>query len=315
MSLLPSIRNDEHFSELFSNDALWKPAIDQIALDHGLVGNPIRGRRGSHIVYRVGDKWIKLMAPIYAKDMAYEIEGLKIVQDKINFVTPKIVAEGKLESWPYVLLTHVEGERIGDIWKDLSLENQITLAEEIAEATHSIGKLHATRFIEERGDWNEFIQTRLQNAFAHHKKKNLDDVWVQNLEEFIKQFSVSEFTLEQPCFMHADLTYDHFLIKNEGGLWKLNGVIDFADCRKGHPEYEMIASLVFLFKKNSKVLRAYLLKIGISEANINRRFSEKLLAWTILHLFSNLNNYFSDEMKQFPNGDFKALAALVFPLS
>lgn len=52
---------------------------------------------------------------------------------------------------------------------------------------------------------------------------------------FHRKFREDEFTTDVPRFIHADLTWDHFLLVKEGNQWTLGGVIDFADCRTGHP--------------------------------------------------------------------------------
>jgi len=125
---------------------------------------------------------------------------------------------------------------------------------------------------------------------------------------------MEEFGMQSPVYLHAELTWDHFLVTKTGNSWDVSGVIDFADCRVGPPEYEMSTSIAFLFKKNRDAMQKYVQAMGVDLRQDSARFSEKLLAWTALHLFSNLTTYFSKEMAEVNEGDFAALARMVYPL-
>ncbi len=72
-ALLPTVIDRKHYGELFAQDSIWEQSIQYLADKHQLSGVPRRGVRGSHIVYRIGNSWIKVMAPLFAKDMAYEV--------------------------------------------------------------------------------------------------------------------------------------------------------------------------------------------------------------------------------------------------
>lgn len=310
-NLLPTILDDDHYSALFKQNSIWEPAIETIMKIHRLAKPAVRAPKGTHIVYRVGDIWIKLMAPIYAGDMDFEIACLKAIDGQLNFATPRVLSEGELESWRYVLISHVDGERVGDHFQQLSVVEQVNLAVEFAQATRAIHKISVPQIIAARGDWNQFIRGQYDGVYETHRKRNMAEVWLRNLTSFVHKFPISEFTLNTPVFLHADLTWDHFLIKNEKGRWRLSGIIDFADAQCGHPEYDMCASMAFLFRHKREVITAYAHEMGMRETG--KTLSHKLLVWTLLHRFSNLKNYFAQEMLNRPTGDFEKLAEEVYP--
>ncbi len=312
--LLPKIIDRKHYAELFEQDLIWEPSIRFLAEKYLLSGVPIRGVRGSHIVYRVGNCWIKIMAPLFAKDMAFEIAGLKSIEGRLRVATPQILGQGEIEDWPYIILSHVEGERIGDVWSTFNAEEKCSMARQIAATTLELQACAVDSVVRERGNWREFIKSRLKNLEDHHRTKNLDPLWLSKLAGFIGQFDEGEFIGSREVFLHADLTWDHFLVSRENGLPVLSGVIDLADCRGGHPEYDIPASAVFIFKNDPSSLREYLIGLGYQEHELNQRFSEKLMAWTCLHFYSDLKNYFANEMPKQEPGDFSALAQNVFSL-
>lgn len=314
MLLLPVVRDRAHYSELFKENQHWLPAVNAIIKKYGLNGNPERGVLGSHIVYRVGNCWIKLMAPLFAKDMAFEISGLKAVANQLSVPTPQILAEGVLEEWRYVVISHIEGKPIRDIWKTYSPESKVKLATQIAQISKEMSQCSADKIINERFQWNDFIADQYTNYEVQQKKKSLPEGWLKNLGQFIRSFDLSEFQTANPVFLHADLTFDHFLVAANGAP-EVTGVIDMADCQVGHFEYELVAPCTFIFKSEPLALREFLIGCGFQEVALNRRFSEKLLVWSVLHRYFSLVTWFKDEMADLPEGDFSKLAARVYPLS
>ena len=312
--LLPHVIDRKHYAELFSENQVWVKPIEFLAKKHDIKGTLLRGVKGSHIVYRVGNYWIKLMAPMFSIDMSFELAGLKSIQGQMSINIPQIIATGILEDWHYVILTHVEGERIGDVWMNFDSLTKVTIAKQIAKATMELQSCTPHGRIFARGDWKNFITERFQKLELHHQSKNLEKDWLENLDQFVNQFDLSEFLSDKPVFLHSDLTWDHFLVKTDYKAQAVSGIIDFADCRVGHSEYDIPALACFIFKGEREALRQCLLGLNFKESQLNKRLSEKIMAWTCLHFYSDLKNYFKNEMKLVPPGDFSKLAQLVFPL-
>ncbi len=313
-SLLPQIADRKHYAELFKQNSHWDRAIKFLIEKHKLTGNVQRGVLGSHIVYRVGDCWIKLMAPLFAKDMAYELSGLRAVSGKLSVRSPEILGEGTLEGWQYVILSHIEGNPIRNVWTRLEQQHKTKLAEQIARVTIEISKCKADDVIENRFVWNEFIKNQYVSCEEQQKKKGLPDEWLAHVREFLHSFDLSEFQAHNQVFLHADLTFDHFLVSQDTEP-RVSGIIDLADCQIGNFEYELCAPTVFIFKGSRPLLKQYLTRCGFALPDLNARFSEKLLAWSILHRYFSMISYFQEEMKACEPGDFKSLAQKVFPLS
>lgn len=313
--LLPRVANSDDFNKLFKQDSVWRPAIDHLIEKHDLEGELSRATRGSHIVYRVGELWIKLMAPIYAQDLIYEIAGLESIPEDFPYATPKILLKGELESWPYVVMTHAPGTRVGDIYPSLNHSLKVNLAKQFGQAAKALHQVTPQPAVRGRVDWNTFIRHQYQAVVQHHSKYQLSDKWLANLEAFIRKFPLHEFECKAPVFLHSDLTFDHFLIEpTSDESFNLASIIDFADCRYGHPEYELAASAVFLFKAQAEELSHFIEQaLGRLPEDLDR-FSEKLMAWTILHQYSRLPTYFEKEMASMEMADFGKLAKRVFPL-
>lgn len=296
---------------MFKENQIWEPVILFLAKKHRLIGNPQRGYLGSHIVYRVGNHWIKLMAPLFAKDMDFELAGLKSLKNRLTIPTPTVLAQGNLEDWAYVILEHLPGQSIRNVWKDLTAEKKDSLIDQIAETILQIRQSPAQPIVQKRFDWNLFITEQFNDCEEKQRKKLFPEKWIPQIPEFLNGIGLDSFLCDHPRLLHADLTGDHFLVDQAG---KITGLIDLADCQTGHPEYEILAPAVFLFKSDRTSLRRFFLKCGYTNNDFNRKFSERMLAWSFLHRYFGLISYFPNEIAQTSIGDFSSLADLIFPL-
>lgn len=313
-TLLPRIAERNQYRELFKLESPWVSAIEFLIHKHQLVGPVKRGALGSHIVYRVGDSWIKMMAPLFAKDMTFETSGLKTIEGRLSVRSPQILAEGVLEGWPYVVLDDIDGEPLRSVWSKLHQAQKENLAGQVAKIIKEIRQCEADDVIKSRFLWDDFIQQQYEQCEDQQRKKGLSNMWLKDVGRFLRRFDISEFRTHQLVFLHADLTYDHFLM-TQAPEPNIIGIIDMADCQVGHFEYELVAPCVFLFKGNQSLLRHFLIQSGYKPKHLDQRFSEKLLAWSILHRYFSMISYFQDEMNQCQPGDFSALASKVFPLT
>lgn len=294
MTRLPQIQSNEEYSAVFYDSEIWFPAIAQLALNHRLKGDPVRGVLGSNIVYRVGNYWIKLFAPFFEKEFEMELVSLELASQQSEFTVPLIYAKGVFDGWSYMVISHVEGIRIGDVWSKISDVQRASLAKDIATVTLSLQKLKAPAEIAQRYNWNQFMRERFDQAVSMQVKKGLSQKSTRKLESFISNFSVDGFLCDDPVYLHADLTHDHFLINDEGT--SVIGVIDFADSMIGHPEYDLIAYFCYLFHGYKDAQMSFYRSWG------NRVSPERMLMWILLHRFSDLNRYFGlDAFDQFSN--------------
>lgn len=312
-TLLPKIQNPQEYSILYKENTLWDTVIEHIARHRDLNGSIQRSPLGSHIVYRIGEYWIKLMAPIYAEDMKYEINGLRAIAGKLSVATPVILFEGDIESWKYIVMSHVEGQPVRHIWKDLSPKDKLSLAEQMARIISEIGRCESNSEIQNRFSWNDFIHNQYERIESVHRAKGLPEDWVSGVKGFIQSASLSDFQIQQPILMHADLTFDHFLISLDPAP-QVSGIIDMADCQVGHPEYEILVPCCFIFKGDKEVLRHFLKSCGFQDSQLNHELSYKFMRWAILHRYCVLQKIFAKEMETCEAGDFHQLAEMIFPM-
>src|SRR5690606_36384951 len=104
-SLLPKIHDRAEYLGMFRRDELWQPALRVIAERHQLAIDALqRSAEGSHLVYLGEGVVVKLYAPPWPNDFAAERRMLEHVDGRLPCTTPRIIAVGELEAWPYLVM-------------------------------------------------------------------------------------------------------------------------------------------------------------------------------------------------------------------
>jgi hygromycin-B 7''-O-kinase len=295
---IPAIQTEADYRGLYQDEENWSEAIQAIAIRHGLHGQPRRLPLGTHIVYAVDDLVIKLFSPFWAED--YEAERA-VLTSKPRVVTPQIVAQGKLEAWPYLLLTQVPGGPAEGVWADLSMEVRRRLIQEIGTMLRCLHgqDLAAGHGWNRHRDWNRFLAQRLGNADIHHAAQEPFRSWIQReLRAFVE-------LPYQQVLLHGDLTRDHFFLAQAAdGAWSVSGLIDFGDARMGHPFYDFIALLIDYTLGEPELSRLLLAAYGLP---VTPTVTQVLTRYCLLHEFTTLGDVQDKIAMQAPEDFHRAL--------
>jgi hygromycin-B 7''-O-kinase len=82
---------------------------------------------------------------------------------------------------------------------------------------------------------------------------------------------------------------EHLLVsEGPGGAWRLTGLIDFEPAMRGEREYEFVGVGVFVAECDARFLTGTLTSYGYDRDQLGADLRRRLLAWGILHRYSNL---------------------------
>jgi len=87
----------------------------------------------------------------------------------------------------------------------------------------------------------------------------------------------------------GEYTPMNFLVKNIGGVWHIDGLIDFGDSMLGLPEYDLLGPGAFLIQGDKRLLKEFLVSYGYSPDELTPKLSHQLTALMLLHKYSNLS--------------------------
>ena len=92
--------------------------------------------------------------------------------------------------------------------------------------------------------------------------------------------------------LHTEIRRHHlFAVEAHGGAWRLSGLVDFDHAIRGAREYEFVPVGIHVARGDSRFMRRMLTSYGYTRGQLDRDFCQRLLAWAILHKYSNLASW------------------------
>ncbi|AGZ44747.1 phosphotransferase family protein [Actinoplanes friuliensis] len=281
-SVWPAADDEEDFDFVARDEEALGPGVRALCASLGVTGAPSRYPAGSLPVYAVGDAVLKLFPPVHVEELPVEAGVLSAVQGRLTVPTPAVHASGTFERWGYVLMDRMPGVPLASVWPDLSPADRDSLAVQLGEA---IASLHAVPVPEIEDwwpeDWPEFVEDQVTGCAGRQRALGLDPAWVAQIPSFLAGVPLGE---PEPVLLHTEILGEHLLVEDG----RLSGLIDFEPAMRGAPEYDFVGPAVFLADGDARfydrMLRAY-------GAGPDRELRQRLMAWTLLHYYSNLGAY------------------------
>jgi hygromycin-B 7''-O-kinase len=280
----PEADDEEDFDLVARDEAALGPGVRALCDFLGVTGGPTRYAGGSLPVYAIGDLVLKLFPPVHADELAVEAGVLTAVQGRLPVPTPGVHATGTFERWGYVLMDRMPGVPLAGCWNTLGTAERDSIAGQLGEA---MAALHAVPVPEiedwEPEDWPEFVAGQVAGCAGRQRALGLRPAWVAQIPEFLAGVPLGT---ERPVLLHTEIMSEHLLVSDG----RLTGLIDFEPAVRGAPEYDFVGPAVFLADGDARFYGRLLRAYGIEP---DRELRHRLMAWTLLHFYSNLDAYLS----------------------
>jgi hygromycin-B 7''-O-kinase len=294
LNALLSIRSETEY-EQYEKFKLQKDLIEDLAreilLKHQLPEAEFSlFSEGTNLVFDyAGYKVIKIYPPFHLEQFQSEVLVLKSLGGKLSVETPVIEYHGEIEGWPYLIMTKLGGTLLESLWDKLDHHNKTILIQEIGELIREVHSLPTTGLESIDCHWKQFISRQIEHCVQRHREKNLPDVLLQQIPDYISSIRESLLQIEKPVILTGEYTPMNFLVKQENDIWHISGLIDFGDAMLGHPEYDLLGPIAFLIQGDKSLLKVFLKSYGYSNEQITAALSHKLMSLLLLHRYSNLD--------------------------
>lgn len=253
-----------------------------------------------HLVYQIdikdGDKFI---FKLYYRDRrrSREIASLKLLENS-GVKCPKIFKYGNLLNGSQWLITKfIEGDLLDKVMGEISQDNRLNIFEEIGE---ELGKLHSFRTFDFFGEWDEEGKSvkNIKNYYDHFvlgMERTINEVLEQDLPdkcilinaiEIIRD-NYEKFNIKiEARLMHNDFDGRNILVKENSGVYKLSGIIDFEGSYPGNADENLIQLYYRYFLDNKHYEKAFFkgYKKYINESN---KFNERLNIYLLCFIVGN----------------------------
>lgn len=287
-TLWPEVDTDEQFHAVRRDEARLGLGVAAICRVLGHSGSVSRFAEGSLPVYALGEHQVlKLYPPVYLDEFERENLVLSVLAGKLPIPTPTPIAGGEIERWGYLLMDRLEGESLSSAWPDVP--SPLLLMDSLGRALRALHEIRDPRLAPLHRGWPTWIVEQAKLCVERQRARGLDERWLEQIPAFLDTFMASSPSEGAHCLLHTEVMREHLMV-SAGGT-HLSGLFDFEPAMMGPPEYELASVGLFVSGGDPELLRRLLLAYGYPEDALGPELSERILAYALLHRYSNLPWY------------------------
>jgi hygromycin-B 7''-O-kinase len=289
--MFPPVNDPAVWAALRLDDASLRAGVDAVCARHGVDASEVtRFPGGSLPVYAVGDRHaLKLFPPFDRTHALTEALAMATVSGRLPIPTPELVASGTLDDWSYVLMSRLTGRLLVDVWPSLTRDERDRLATELGSAVAALHALDVAPLGALTPDWGAFLQAQRASAVERQRAHGLEPRWLEQIPAFLDAWMPP---VEGPrALLHTELMREHLLVAPGPRGWTLTGLFDFEPAMVGAPEYDLASFGLFVSGGDGRFLRRALRAYGYDDGALGGALQRRLLAYAILHRYSNLRWY------------------------
>lgn len=271
---IPAFEDDRSYRKSRRRSDVWLPAIRHICLTHDLPTCSLTQiNDGSHITFRAGQTHVIKLSP----DAEMEEVMLRRLEGYLPVGIPSVVASGRLEGWPYVAMSQVEGTRLDHIWHTLDLQNKKTIVVELAAL---IIKLQ--EFPVEGLDDLERFKTLDAHQIGLLAGQLRDGGLAEHLVAEVPAYFEAAAPLypdgTHPSLVLCDIQPEHLFCTERANEWRITGMVDFADASLAPKEHELGTPIINLMAGNEEVIETFLRAYGYKSTDLGAPLARRLTA-------------------------------------
>lgn len=303
----------ESYTTQFSSLELGVDLALSIAVGHGYTGDLVRVPEGSSLVFKLGsDHFLKMTPPFFEDSIEAELLAAKVIGNQISFPTPSLVAEGTIGSWKYVISRAVPGEQAKNVFGKMNAENRMAFAADIGLAIRLIHDINSEGFERRFGPWEKYLANRLDNQKALHLERGNSEEWAEKIESFVLRHAADLKTLSPAKLIHADLNHEHLLLSQKDDMWRLSGIIDFADAMNAPIEMDFVLPALCFFRGKVDFQRKMFESARVASKYSGNHHSNVMMALALQNRFIAFHDWFDREIERGAK-TVEEIAASVFP--
>lgn len=285
---MPDAQRPEDLDRALADEPALRLGVETICERHGVEALAIeRFADGSVPVFAIGSELVvKLCPPFAISERDDESLALRVLDGRLPIPTPRVCATGELDGWGYILMSRLEGESLARAWPRIGPEDRLRLAQSLGESLAALHALRDPRLAGLPGDWRPFIEGQRATCLERQRARGLDPLWCDQIPGFLEGVSLE--AAGHDALLHTEVMREHLLVREGPGGWAITGLFDFEPAMVGAVEYEFVSAGLFVSDGDPLLLRRVLLAYGLGEAELGPALSRQLMAWGLLHRYSNL---------------------------
>lgn len=288
---LSEMHSYEDFEKAKTNMDIWENLAKEILCHHQLSEASLSlFTEGTNIVFLYGDeKVIKIYPPFHAGQFERDLLVMQHLTGKLSVKTPRVEAHGEYYGWPYIIMNKLDGTLLEGLWETLDYNNKMVIIRELGALIKEVHGLPTQGLEAIDCHWEVFIDNQINQCLGQHQSKGLPDFLLTQIPDYLEDIENDLRNIKKPVLLTGEYTPMNFLVKQIGGVWHIDGLIDFGDAMLGLADYDLLGPGAFLIQGDKELLRTFLMAYGYSPDILTENLGHKLMGLMLLHQYSNLN--------------------------
>ncbi|MBL8288318.1 MAG: aminoglycoside phosphotransferase family protein [Rubrivivax sp.] len=313
MTTLPQGLGPAAFDDLHDRPAASREAIESLARELGpwAERDPLAIRQqteGTALVAFLGDdRVLKLYPPFLADHCAFERAVLERLHGRLAVPTPRLLAGGEREGWPFTVMTQLHGGvLLSRLWPAMAEAARLKLLRSLGELTVQVHGLPVDdALLALAPPWDPFIAGQRRRCLARQQRTGLPAHLLGQVEAFVAAGPVPA---GAPVLLTGEYTPMNLFARPTG---ELAAMFDFGDGLVGPRAYDWLGPLAFLAAGSAARVAAFMGGVGVP---LTAALREQLLRLLLLHRYSHLPLQLQSCPGWEQAGSFAELAERLWPL-
>ncbi|HWZ41403.1 MAG TPA: aminoglycoside 3'-phosphotransferase/choline kinase family protein [Bradyrhizobium sp.] len=289
MTSLPSFANQDTYRTWRTAAANWLPVALDIARGHGFACTaPHVFATGTNLVTALDARLIlKIFPPMLRSQFVSERGSLSVLRGRLTIPIPEIVVEGERDGWPYLVITRLEGVLGSDAWPSVPEDQKENVLAQIGETIAEVQRVPPGALLDIEPRWDAFMRRQVAGCRARHERLGLASKFLDGLDNLLRDAAELIPMDGPPVILTGEYIPENFLLANDGGAWRLAGLIDFGDVQTGFGEYDLLGPSAFMAAGRPRRVKSLFEGFGYSGALVDFAVKRRLMALMLLHRASD----------------------------
>jgi len=311
---LPSIADYESYRD-------WRAASNPLAIARDIARSRGLGcdaphvfATGTNIVVALDERLIlKLFPPMLRAQFASERLALSHLRGRLSLPIPDIVVEGERDGWPYLVITRLAGVLGSQAWPMLPEAQKERVLGEIGATIAEVQRVPPAALLDVEPGWTEFLRGQIAGCRARHERLGLAAKFLDGLDDLLRDATSLIPVNAPPVILTGEYIPENFLLAEDGGEWRLAGLIDFGDVMTGFGDYDLLGPSAFMAAGRPRRVQRLFEGFGYSRRDAGFALKRRLMALMLLHRASDPVRHICIENWQDKADDLVQLQELIWP--
>jgi hygromycin-B 7''-O-kinase len=314
LNFLPTVADYETYRT-------WRADADPLAIARDIA----RGHRltcdaphvfatGTNIVVALNERVVlKLFPPMLRAQFVSERLSLSHLRGRLRFPIPEIVVEGERDGWPYLVITRLAGVLGSEAWPLLPETQKECVLGQIGATIAEVQRVPPAGLLDIEPGWNAFMRGQIAGCRARHERLGLAAKFLDGLDDLLRDAALLIAIDAPPVILTGEYIPQNFLLTDDGGEWRLAGLIDFGDVMAGFRDYDLLGPSAFMAAGRPRRVQRLFEGFGYSRSDVGFALKRRLMALMLLHRASDPVRHICIENWQDKADNLVQLQELIWP--